>query len=345
MMGAHGNDRQLVQERLPPERAEAARSSPPTCAAATADDDGQDTGPCTTRSGAFEPRGVARRRPDGGASTRPALSRLRAGRLGLETNRRPALPRRPVSAELQARPGIVRVPHPTLGTSRPTAARPDRAPQRRWRPSRSCTPSSTGLTPELAARGRRALGVGRRVVRASPTARARRAPRRGRAEGRAHSDGWPRSSPFLEWLARDTPSRRALLRLVAARCGSSPARARGCSTTRRARPGLPVAVRRSIQPARAGGGDAARVQDNRLSPVHRRVRMDYVGSAGSRRTASVGRRAVGLFTTWKPASETPVLHHSCSLPGPDRRLARLQGGGHALRVLPKDELFAAPTRT
>jgi glutamate dehydrogenase len=103
---------------------------------------------------------------------------------------------------------------------------------------------------------------------------------------------------------------------------------------------------------RATSGDLLLVsKTNRVSPVHRRERMDYVGV---RRVAPDGTiigesRLLGLFTTKayaEPASETPLLH---------RKLRRaldaedLIEGSHDYKAavavfdsFPKDELFAAP---
>src|SRR6185312_16756089 len=117
----------------------------------------------------------------------------------------------------------------------------------------------------------------------------------------------------------------------------------------------PVAVE-TLDPSlreRALGGELLLVsKTNRLSPVHRRVRMDYVGI---RRVSSDGEivgeaRLIGLFTTKayaEPASETPVLHRKLQ-----RILASedLIAGSHDYKSavslfesFPKGELFAAPT--
>src|SRR5829696_6471216 len=91
---------------------------------------------------------------------------------------------------------------------------------------------------------------------------------------------------------------------------------------------------------------------NRLSPVHRRVRMDYVGV---RKIAHDGRvsgeaRMLGLFTTKayaEPASQTPLLNRKL------RQILRhedLIEGSHDYKAavalfdsFPKDELFSART--
>ena len=110
----------------------------------------------------------------------------------------------------------------------------------------------------------------------------------------------------------------------------------------------------SIEPAlraRIEGGDLLIYsKTNRLSTVHRRARMDYIGV---RRVSPDGRivgeaRMVGLFTSkayMEPASKTPVLHRKLHqiLDAED-----LIEGSHDYKSVvsifesfPKDELFAA----
>ena len=110
----------------------------------------------------------------------------------------------------------------------------------------------------------------------------------------------------------------------------------------------------SIEPAlraRIEGGDLLIYsKTNRLSTVHRRARMDYIGV---RRVSPDGRivgeaRMVGLFTSkayMEPASKTPVLHRKLHqiLDAED-----LIEGSHDYKTVvsifesfPKDELFAA----
>ena len=104
---------------------------------------------------------------------------------------------------------------------------------------------------------------------------------------------------------------------------------------------------------RAFEGDLLIVsKTNRLSRVHRRVRMDYVGV---RRISAQGEivgeaRMLGLFTTKayaEPSSQTPLLHRKL------RQILRhedLIEGSHDYKAavslfdsFPKDELFAAST--
>src|SRR5919204_103576 len=100
---------------------------------------------------------------------------------------------------------------------------------------------------------------------------------------------------------------------------------------------------------RALGGDLLMLsKTNRLSPVHRRARMDYVGI---RRVATDGEivgeaRMIGLYTTKayaEAASETPLLHRKLRqvLAAED-----LIEGSHDYKAaaplfesFPKDELF------
>ena len=96
--------------------------------------------------------------------------------------------------------------------------------------------------------------------------------------------------------------------------------------------------------ARALEGDLLIVsKTNRLSRVHRRVRMDYVGV---RRISPDGQivgeaRMIGLFTTKaysEPARDAAAEPQAAPDParrGPDRGVARLQGGGLAVRLVPQ----------
>ena len=143
--------------------------------------------------------------------------------------------------------------------------------------------------------------------------------------------------------------RRARLRAGRRRAARRrPAPAWGCSTTRRARR-TPSRWRvETLDPSlreRALGGELLLVsKTNRLSPVHRRARMDYVGI---RRVSSDG-EIVGEARLHRPlhdqglrragvrdARPAPQAAADPGQRGPDRRLARLQGGGLALRVLPQ----------
>jgi glutamate dehydrogenase len=92
-------------------------------------------------------------------------------------------------------------------------------------------------------------------------------------------------------------------------------------------------------------------KSNRLSPVHRHARMDYVGVRRVRSDGSSAgeSRLLGMFTTkayTEPASQTPVLQEKLRaiLAGED-----LIEGSHDYKSavslfdsFPKDELFAAP---
>ena len=330
---------------------------------------------CTTRSlGAFELAASRDGAPDGGAGLQPDArrARLRAGRLGAgDQHRGPARSSwtrsapscRPAawascacctrSSAPSATPdgGIVRDPAPAAARRRRVGhalrARPASGARGAGRP-----------------RGRRALGAGRRApggARLPGDARARRrrsSRRRARAPGATTATRWPRSSPswsgcasdnFIFLGARDYELRDGALRVVA---GSGLGL---LDDETRSTFAKPVAVE-PLDPAlreRALGGELLLVsKTNRLSPVHRRARMDYVGI---RRVAADGEivgeaRMIGLFTTKayaEPASETPLLHRKLQqiLASED-----LIEGSHDYKAavtlfdsFPKDELFAAPT--
>jgi glutamate dehydrogenase len=107
-------------------------------------------------------------------------------------------------------------------------------------------------------------------------------------------------------------------------------------------------LRPSIQ-ARVDHGDLLLVtKTNRLSPVHRRTRMDYIGVRFEQGELVGECRLIGLFTTKAyaaPAAETPLLHHKL------RRILEAEDlidGSHDHRnavaifgSFPKDELLAA----
>ena len=274
-----------------------------------------------------------------------------------------------VSAELEARGlGIVRVLHPIVGTERSA----DGAIVRILHPSGAPATESVmhfeldrRLTPEdladLEDAVRRVLADVRRVVRDFPQLRERvesvvEIAREGTA--RYEEDEVAEVVSFLEWLARenfiflgarDYELVDGALRVVpGSGLGLLDDEARSAYAE-------PVAVE-TLDPSlreRALGGELLLVsKTNRLSPVHRRARMDYVGI---RRVSSAGEivgeaRIIGLFTTKayaEPASETPVLHRKLQ-----RILASedLIAGSHDYKSavslfesFPKDELFAAPT--
>ena len=367
---------QLVQERLPPERAEAVREFAKAYLrrlAATGDDDGHDTEALYHEVlGAFE---LAASR-DGAPMAVRAFNPTRAehgyepGGSVVETNTEdlPFLVDS-VSAELQARGlGIVRVLHPILGTERA----PDGGIARVLHPHGAPATESVmhfeldrRLSPEeladLEDAVRSVLADVRRVVRDFPALRERvdhliEAAREG-AE-RYDGDEVAEVVAFLEWLARDNfiflGARDYELRDGALRVVAGSGLGLLDDETRSAFAN-PVAVE-SLDPTlreRALGGELLLVsKTNRLSPVHRRARMDYVGI---RRVSDDGEivgeaRMIGLFTTKayaEAASETPVLH---------RKLQQVLGsedlieGSHDYKAavtlfesFPKDELFAAPT--
>ena len=140
------------------------------------------------------------------------------------------------------------------------------------------------------------------------------------------------------------------------RSASCPARGSASSPTRRRRSSPARQPIASLSPdvrERALEGDLLIVsKTNRLSTVHRRTRMDYVGV---RKVSADGRivgeaRMLGLFTSKayaEPASQTPLLNRKL------RQILRhedLIEGSHDYKAavalfdsFPKDELFSART--
>ena len=111
-------------------------------------------------------------------------------------------------------------------------------------------------------------------------------------------------------------------------------------------------LRPAVQDRIARGALLLVTKTNRLSPVHRRARMDYVGVRWvSDDGEHVGEaRLLGLFTSRAyaaPAADTPLLHQKL------RHIVEAEGlidGSHDHRAVvdlfssyPKDELFAART--
>src|SRR5919199_1346623 len=162
---------------------------------------------------------------------------------------------------------------------------------------------------------------------------------------------------FLRWLldehfiflgARDYEIADGAIRVVD---GSGLGLLADCGDSAYARPKpldeLEPALRERIE-----GGDLLIVsKSNRLSPVHRRVRMDYVGvrRVSPDGTTTGEARMLGLFTTKayaEPASATPLLNRKLRavLAAED-----LIEGSHDYKAavslfdsFPKDELLAAP---
>src|SRR5919197_895502 len=367
---------QLVDERLSPERAAAVREFAKAYLrrlAATADEDGHDAEALYHEVlGAFE---LAASR-DGAPIAVRAFNPTRAehgyepsGSV-VETNTEdlPFLVDS-VSAELQSRGlAIVRLLHPIVGTERD----PDGGIARVLHPSGAPATESVmhfeldrRLSPEeladLEDAVRSVLADVRRVVRDFPALRERidqmiEVARAGAA--RYEGDEVKEAVAFLQWLARenfillgarDYEVRDGALQVVA---GSGLGLLDDESRSAFAKP-VPV---ESLDPnlrERALGGDLLLVsKTNRLSPVHRRARMDYVGI---RRVSDDGEvvgesRLIGLFTTKayvEPASETPVLHRKLRQVLASEDLIE---GSHDYKAavslfesFPKDELFAAPT--
>ena len=337
--------------------------------AAAGDDDGHDAEALYHEvAGRLRARGLARRRADGGAGLQPdpRRARLRARRLGRSRPTPRTCPSSWTPSAPSCRPAAwascACCTRSSAPSARPTAASPA-----------SCIPRGAPATesvmhfeldrrlaPEdladLEDAVRSVLADVRRVVRDFPPLRERvEAIDRGRARGRRalrRRTRWPRSSPSCEWLARDNfiflgARDYELRRRRAARRRRAPAW--GCSTTRRARPSpSPVAVETldpSAARARAGRRAAAGLQDQPpvagAPPRAHGLRRHPPRLAPTARS-SARRACIGLFTTKayaEPASETPrAAPQAAADPrqrGPHRGLARLQGRGLALRVLPQ----------
>jgi glutamate dehydrogenase len=362
---------QLVQERLPPGRAEA------VAAFARAylrrlPDGGDPEALYHELLGAFE---LAASR-DGAPMAVRAFNPTQAehgyqpGGSVLETNTEdlPFLVDS-VTAEIQARGlGIVRLLHPIVGTERG----PDGGIARVVAPRQAPATESVmhfeldrRLDPEelagLEDGVRRALDDVRRVVRDFPSMRERidemiDVARAGAT--RYDDDEVQEVVAFLTWLgsenfillgARDYELRDDALVVVE---GSGLGLLSDEGRSAFAKP-VPVATLEPGLRDRALGGDLLLVsKTNRLSPVHRRLRMDYVGI---RRVDASGdvvgeSRLIGLFTTRayaEPASRIPVLARK------QRQILAaedLVDGSHDYKAavalfesFPKDELFAAPT--
>jgi glutamate dehydrogenase len=367
---------QLVQERLPPDRAATVQAFAQAYLrrlATAAEGDGHDAEALYHEVlGAFELAASRDGAPMAVRAFNPTLAEHGYEPNGsvLETNTEdlPFLVDS-VSAELGARGlGIVRVLHPIVGTERSA----DGGIARILHPSGAPATESVmhfeldrRLAPEdladLEDAVRLVLADVRRVVRDFPQLRERvesvvEVARAGAA--RYEEDEVAEVVSFLEWLARDNFIFLGArdYELVDGALRVVPGSGLGLlDDEARSAYAKPVAVE-TLDPSlreRALGGELLLVsKTNRMSPVHRRVRMDYVGI---RRVSADGEivgeaRLIGLFTTKayaEPASETPVLH---------RKLRRILAsedlivGSHDYKSavslfesFPKDELFAAPT--
>src|SRR5919201_1728297 len=365
---------QLVEERLPPERAEAVREfAKAYLRRLAAEEDGHDDEALFHEVlGAFQLAASRNGAPIAVRALNPTRAEHGYEPAGsvLETNTEdlPFL-LDSVSAELQARGlGIARVLHPIVGTERAPDGGIARILHPRGAPAKESVMHfelDRRLTPEeladLEDAVRAVLADVRRVVRDFPALRdrvgqlvqvARDGARRYEAEEIDEVVG------FLEWLARDSfiflGARDyelvdgALQVVAGSGLGLLEAEARSAY----AKP-VPVdALDERLRERAFGGGLLLVSKTNRLSPVHRRARMDYVGI---RRVGPDGNvvgeaRLIGLFTTKayaEPASETPLLQRKLQ-----RVLAAedLIEGSHDYKAavslfesFPKDELFGAPT--
>ncbi|MEA2227846.1 MAG: glutamate dehydrogenase, partial [Solirubrobacteraceae bacterium] len=273
-----------------------------------------------------------------------------------------------VSAELQSRGlQIVRVAHPIIGTERDGRGRIARVVHAReatatesvmhFEVDRALAPEELASL-EDAVRG--VLADVRRVVRDHDAMRARVGDmiQRARAAGERYPDEEVAETvAFLEWLldrnfiflgARD-------YELTAEHLGVAPGSGLGLlDDTSASAFAEPVALD-ALEPSlreRVTSDDLLVVsKSNRLSTVHRRVRMDYIGvrRIGPDGASAGEARVIGLFTTKayaEPASQTPLLHGKLRaiLAGED-----LIEGSHDYKAavsvfdtFPKDELLSAP---
>ena len=294
---------QLVQERLPPDRAETVQAFAQAYLrrlTTAAGEDGHDTESLYHEVlGAFE---LAASR-DGAPMAVRAFNPTRAehgyepGGSVVETNTEdlPFLVDS-VTAELGARGlGIVRVLHPIVGTERSA----DGGIVRILHPSGAPATESVmhfeldrRLAPEdladLEDAVRSVLADVRRVVARLPAAararRVRRRASRARAPRATRRTRWPRSSPSSSGWRATTSSSSArastscvdgALRVVSG-SGLGLLADEDALGLRQARGGRDARP----EPARAGAGRRAadgRPRPTAMSPVHRRVRMDYVG--------------------------------------------------------------------
>ena len=274
-----------------------------------------------------------------------------------------------VSAELRARGlGIQRVLHPIVGVERDAdgaieaVLHPREASRREsvmhFDLDRRLPPDELA---ELEEALRKVLSDVRATVRDFPSMadRARRMVQlAGAGASRYADEEVDETVAFLEWLLHDNfiflgyreyRFRDGAIAVVRdSGSGSSPTR-----RSRRTRsPCRSTRCREGVR-ERALEGDLLIVsKTNRLSRVHRHVRMDYIGV---RRISAEGEivgeaRMLGLFTTKayaEPASQTPLLHRKL------RQILRSEDlieGSHDYKAavslfdsFPKDELFAAST--
>src|SRR4051812_42036712 len=273
-----------------------------------------------------------------------------------------------VSAELEARGvGIVRIVHPIIGTERDGRGRivALRHPRQasaiesvmHFELDRALGPDELAALEDAT---RRVIEDVRRVVRDHPAMRLRmnemidlaRA-----AEGHYDEEEVAETVAFLRWLldesfiflgARDYEVSDGAIRVVH---GSGLGLLADCDDSAYAKPVALDALEPGLRD-RIESGDLLIVsKSNRLSPVHRHARMDYIGV---RRIAADGTtagesRMLGLFTTKayaEPASQSPLLNRKLRavLAAED-----LIEGSHDYKAavslfdsFPKDELLAAP---
>jgi glutamate dehydrogenase len=273
-----------------------------------------------------------------------------------------------VSAELEGRGlGIVRVVHPIIGTERDGRGRIVAVKHPREASSTESVmhfevdrPLAPDELASLEDAVRTAIEDVRNVVRDHPAMRVRvgemiELARAG--EARYDEAEVAETVSFLRWLldenfiflgARDYEIAGDAIRVVD---GSGLGLLADCDDSAYADP-VPLETLDPSLRERIVDGDLLIVsKSNRLSPVHRRARMDYVGvrRIGPDGETTGESRMLGLFTTKayaEPASQTPLLHRKLRaiLAAED-----LIEGSHDYKAavslfdsFPKDELLAAP---
>jgi glutamate dehydrogenase len=366
---------ELIDQRLPPERATAVSAFAQAFLRRLSDDGADGLGPDQLYSeilGAFEFASARREAPIAVRAFNPDPERDGYETPGsvVETNTEdwPFLVDS-VSAELRSRGlGIQRVLHPIVGVERDFDGAIADVVHPREATSRESIMHfdldrrlDDAELPALAESVQEVLEEVRRATQDFPAMgdRARRMVQLAGAGAKRYADDEvDETVEFLEWLGRDNfiflgyrEYRFADGAIsVVPRSGLGILHDAEKSTYARPVPleSMPPDVRK-----RALEGDLLIVsKTNRLARVHRRVRMDYVGV---RRISGAGEivgeaRMLGLFTSKayaEPASETPLLNRKL------RQILRAEDlieGSHDYKAavslfdsFPKDELFAAPT--
>jgi glutamate dehydrogenase len=273
-----------------------------------------------------------------------------------------------VSAELEARGlQIVRVVHPIIGTERAGGGRIVRVGHPRESPATESVMHfelDRALGPEeladLEERVRAVLEDVLLVVHAHEPLRARLEEMVALAEsaaGHYPEEQVQETVAFLRWLLDRNfiflGAREYELSgdMIAVRHGSGLGLLEDSSDSAFAEPVALDALAPMLRERATSGELLVVSKSNRLSPVHKRARMDYVGvrRLGADGSSAGESRMLGLFTTKaysEPASQTPLLE------GKLRALLAAEDlieGSHDYKAavslfdsFPKDELFSAP---